>query len=160
MWMALSSSDPLLPKWAFMFFSHNNRPLFWDSSSSLSPWLSPVHQAGLPGVLWWPFTWVIFSSKGSLSSGAFICTWGHLFTPGSGWVPYLENVSFPSLQAAHPDFYPSGLHSGLSLYDCSLASTWDYQIAVYVQQYEGHCLCSWCIPGSVEPVGLLFPAQS
>ena len=52
-------------------------------------------------------------------------------------MPYLEDVSFPNLQAAHPDFYPSGLLSGLSLYDCSLVSTWDYQIAVYVQQYEG-----------------------
>ena len=52
-------------------------------------------------------------------------------------MPYLEDVSFPNLQAAHPDFYPSGLLSGLSLYDCSLVSIWVYQIAVYVQQYEG-----------------------
>ena len=45
------------------------------------------------------------------------------FVPGSGWVPHLVDVSFPNLQAAHPDFYPSGLRSGLSLCDSSLAST-------------------------------------
>ena len=62
-----------------------------------------------------------------------------LFLVLGGCLVWKQDVSFPNLQAAHLDFYPSGLLSGLSLYDCSLVSPWDYQIAVYVQQSEGHC---------------------
>ena len=77
----------------------------------------------------------------------------HLYAQGAsllflvlGWcLIWKKDVSFPNLQATHFDFYPSWLCSGLCLYDCSLPSSWDYQIAAYVQECGGHCHCTWCL---------------
>ena len=76
------------------------------------------------GELCWPFSWVIFSSRGSFSTGVFICTWATLLFLVLGWcLIWKKDVSFPNLQAAHLDFYPSWLYSELSLYDCSFTSS-------------------------------------
>ena len=64
----------------------------------------------------------------------------HLYAQGAtllfmvlGWsLIWEKDISFPNLQATHLDFYPSWLYSGLSLFDCSLAFSWDYQIIAYV----------------------------
>ena len=61
------------------------------------------------------------------------CTWATLLFLVLGWcLIWKKDVSFPNLQAAHLDFYPSWLYSELSLYDCSFTSSWVYQIAAYV----------------------------
>ena len=125
--------DHSLPRCAFMLFSkatvHSSGIHF---GLCLHDCLLSIRQDYL-GELCWPFTWVIFSSKGSFSTGAFICTWATLLFLVLGWcLTWKKDVSFPNSQAGHLDFCPSWLYSGLSIFDCSLAFSWDYQIAAYV----------------------------
>ena len=82
--------DPFLPRGALMPFTkatvHSSGIHF---GLCLYDCLLSIRQDYL-GELCWPVAWMIFSSRGSFSTGAFIFHMDYLTVPGSGLVPVLE----------------------------------------------------------------------